>query len=165
MLSLDAPRLAAGVTSPWRMPPVIMAASPAIFPSWEKEASLGNPSAHVSTFARGAIGWRNPSGNIVDVIRTATVTLMPYSPDPTTDQTPTNSAVAGNKPFPPIGCNTFGGICHRTPSAVTVSKVKRAQWEIDGGSYTSTGVTPNDGVFDEETGEGHQFIPTSQPAS
>jgi hypothetical protein len=126
------------------------------------EASeLANPSANVSTSARGAIGWRNPSGNIVDVVRTATVVLTPYSPDPTTDRTPTYSAVAGNQPFPPGGCNTIDGICYRMPSPVTVSKVKRAQWKLDGGSFTSTGLTPTDGAFDEETGEGYRFTPTS----
>jgi hypothetical protein len=124
-------------------------------------SELDNPSADVSTSARGAVGWRNPSGNIVDVVRTATVSLTRYSPDPTTDRTPTYSAIAGNTPFPPGGCNTLGSICYRTPSPVTISKVKRAQWRLDSGSFTSTGVTPNDGAFDEEAGEAYRFTPTS----
>jgi hypothetical protein len=124
-------------------------------------SELANPSANVSASARGAIGWRNPSGNIVDVVRTATVSLTPYSPDPTTDRTPTYSAVAGNRPFPPGGCNTIGGICYRTPSPVTISKVKSAQWKLDGGSFTTTGLTPSDGAFNEETAEGYRFTPTA----
>ena len=124
-------------------------------------SELDNPSADVSTSARSAIGWRNPAGKIVDVVRTATVSLSPHSPDPTTDRTPTYSAVAGNRPFPPGGCNTLGGICYRIPAPVTVSKVQRAQWRLDGGSFTSTGVTPNDGEFAEETEEAYRFTPTS----
>lgn len=124
-------------------------------------SELDNPSADVSVSARGAIGWRNPSGSIVDVVRTATVSLTPFTPDPTTDPTPTYSAVAGNTPFPPGGCNTLDGICYRTPSPVTISKVKTAQWKLDSRSFTSNGLTPSDGAFDEETGEAYTFTPLS----
>ncbi|MGH8490734.1 MAG: hypothetical protein ACREXS_18195 [Gammaproteobacteria bacterium] len=125
---------------------------------------LDNPSADVSTSARGALGWRNPAGSggkIVDVVRTATVSLAPFTPDPTTDRTPTYSASAGNSPFPPGGCNTLGGICFRTPSPVTISKVQGTQWKLDSGSFTSNGVIPKDGGFDEETGEAYTFTPSS----
>jgi hypothetical protein len=124
-------------------------------------SELDNPSADVSTSARGAIGWRKPSGNIVDVVRTATVSLTTFTPDPTSDTTPTYSATAGNSPFPPGACNTLGGICYRTPSPVTISKVKAAKWKLDSGSFTSNGVTPSDGAFDEETGEAYRFTPSS----
>ena len=125
---------------------------------------LDNPSADVSTSARWTLGWRNPAGSggkIVDVVRTATVSLTPFTPDPTTDRTPTYSASAGNSPFPPGGCNILSGICYRTPVPVTVSKVQSAQWRLDGGSFTSNGVSPNDGAFDEETGEAYRFTPLS----
>jgi hypothetical protein len=89
------------------------------------------------------------------------VTLTTYSPDPTTDRTPTYAAVAGNKSFPPGGCNTLDGFCYRTPLPVTISKVRSAQWKLDSGRFTSTGLTPNDGAFDEETGEAYKFTPLS----
>ena len=111
---------------------------------------LGSPTADVSTSAREAIGWRNPSGTVVDVVRTATVSLSAYSPDPTYDTTPTYSALAGNTPFPPGGCNTIAGYCYRTPVAVTISKVAGAQWGVDTGGLTSRGVAADDGAFDEE---------------
>ena len=125
-------------------------------------SELADPSVDVSTSARGAIGWRNPGGSpvVVDVVRTATVSLTAYTPDPTSDTTPTYSASAGNTPYPPGGCNTIGGICYRWPSPVTVSKVRGAQWNLDGGAFTSDGVVPSDGVFDEES-EAYTFTPSS----
>jgi hypothetical protein len=131
---------------------------------WE----LTNPAADVSVSARGAIGWRNPSGpsgQIVDVVRTSTASITPFAPDPTTDPTPTYAASAGNQPFPPGGCNTLNGVCWRTPSPVTISKVSGAEWSLDSGPWTSQGVVPNDGAFDEETGEGFTFTPASSVAS
>jgi len=125
--------------------------------SEEQDASVD-----VSTSARGAIGWRNPGGSpvVVDVVRTATVSLTAYTPDPTSDNTPTYSAIAGNTPYPPGGCNTVGGTCCRTPSAVTVSRVAGAEWNLDGGAFTSSGVTPTDGAFDEES-DPYTFTPQS----
>lgn len=125
--------------------------------AWE----LDDPSVDVSVSARGAIGWRNPVGTLVDVVRTATATLNPYSPDPTGDKTPTYSASAGNTPFPPGGCNTLGGLCYRIPSPVTVSTVAGAEWKLDDGTFTSDGVLPGDGAFDEERGEAYTFTPSS----
>lgn len=119
-----------------------------------------NPAVDVSTSARGAIGWRNPVGAVVDVVRTATVSLTPYTPDPTSDDTPTYSASAGNTAYTPGGCNTIGGFCYRWPSAVTISKVAGAEWNLDGGAFTSAGVVPSDGTFDEES-EPYTFTPPS----
>jgi hypothetical protein len=127
-------------------------------------SELESPAADVSTSARAAIGWRNPSGpsgQIVDVVRTSTVSITPFIPDPTTDLTPTYVASAGNQPFPPGGCNTLAGICYRTPSPVSISKVSGAEWSLDSGPWTSQGVVPSDGGFDEETGEGYTFTPPS----
>lgn len=122
-------------------------------------SELDNPAVDVSISARGALGWRNPSGNVVDVVRTATVSLTPFPADPTTDTTPTYSAVARNSPFPPGGCNTLAGTCYRTPTPVSISKVKNAQWKLDGGSFTSDGLTASDGAFDETTNEAYTFTP------
>jgi hypothetical protein len=127
------------------------------------EASeMVNPSVDVSTSARGAIGWRNPSGTpaVVDVVRTATASLTPYTPDPTSDNTPTYSASAGNTPYPPAGPRTIGGVNYGTASPVTVSKVAGAEWNLDGGAFTSAGVVPTDGAFDEES-DPYTFTPPS----
>jgi len=127
-------------------------------------SELVDPSVDVSTSARGAIGWRNPAGAIVDVVRTATVSLTAYTPDPTSDNTPTYSPSAGNTPYPPGGCNTIGGYCYRWPSPVTVSRVAAGEWNLDGGGFTSLGVVPTDGAFDEET-DPYTFTPQSAVAN
>ncbi len=121
---------------------------------WEQS----DPAVDVSTSARGAIGWRNPVAAIVDVVRTATVSLTPYTPDPTSDNTPTYSASAGNTPYPPEGPRILGGTNYGTVAAVTVSKVEGAEWNLDGGAFTSVGVVPTDGAFDEES-DPYSFTP------
>ncbi len=80
-----------------------------------------NPSVDVSSSARDAIGWRNPGGSplVVDVVRTATVSLTPYTPDPTSDNTPTYAASAGNTPWPPEGPRMLGGTNYGTASPVS----------------------------------------------
>jgi len=125
--------------------------------NWEQQ----DPSVDVSTSARGAIGWRNPVGAIVDVVRTATASLSPQPPTP--DDTPTYSASAGNTPYPPGGLNTVtvdGIPYYRLPSPVSISRVAGAEWNVDGGAFTSVGVTPSDGAFDEEAEE-YTFTPPS----
>ncbi len=124
--------------------------------------------ADVSISARGAIGWRNPGGvpAVVDVVRTATVSLTPYTPDPTSDSTPTYSASAGNTPYPVGGLNTVtieGIPYYRSPSPVTVSRVAAAQWNLDGGPFIIAGVVPTDGAFDQES-ELYTFTPPSPVA-
>jgi hypothetical protein len=125
-------------------------------------------SVDVSTSARGAIGWRNPAQEnghtVVDVVRTATASTTPYSPDPTIDSTPTYSASGGNTPFPPAGPRRIGGYNYDTASPVTVSKVATAEWNLDSGVFTSTGVAPSDGVFDEES-DPYTFTPQSPVAN
>ena len=131
---------------------------------WEQVA----PSADVSTSARGAIGWRNPAQEnghtVVDVVRTATASLTTFSPDPTTDSTPTYSASAGNTPYPPAGPRWIGGYNYGSASPVTVSKVAAAEWNLDGGGFTSAGVAPNDGTFNGET-DAYTFTPQSPVAN
>ena len=126
----------------------------------------GDPAVDISTSARGAIGWRSPTVEpdtgavIVDVVRTATISLIPFAPDPTTDGTPTHSASAGNTPYPPGGCNTRNGNCIRTPVAVSIARVSAAHWRLDAGPFSSDGVHPDDGTFDSES-EGYTFTPAS----
>jgi len=117
-----------------------------------------DPAADVSTSARDAVGWRNPSGAVVDVVRTATASITPFTPDPTSDDTPTYNATADNVPFPPGGCNTLDGICYETPLPVTISRVASAAWNLDGGAFSPSGVTAGDGAFDEEN-DAYTFTP------
>ena len=121
-----------------------------------------SPSVDVSTSARGALGWRNPAQEngqtVVDVVRTATVSLTSYSPDPTTDSTPSYSASAGNTPFPPAGPRRIDGYSYGTASLVSISKVAAAEWRLDGGAFTS------DGIFDEES-DAYTFTPQSPVAN
>jgi hypothetical protein len=121
-------------------------------------------SVDVSTSARGAIGWRNPAQEnghtVVDVVRTATVSMTPYSPDPTADSTPTYAASAANSPYPPAGPRRIGGYSYGTASPVSISKVGGAEWNVDGGAFISAGVAATDGAFDEE-GESYVFTPQS----
>jgi hypothetical protein len=128
-------------------------------------SELADPNVDVSISGRGAIGWRNPGGTpiTVDVVRTATVSLTPYTPDPTSDSTPTYSASAGNSAFPPEGPRIYGGVNYGTAPPVTVSNVAGAQWNLDGGAFTSSGVVPTDGAFDEES-DAYTFTPTSPVA-
>jgi hypothetical protein len=127
-----------------------------------------SPSVDVSTSARGALGWRNPAQEngqiVVDVVRTATVSLTPHSPDPTTDGTPTYSASAGNTPFPPAGPRRIDGYSYGTASPVSISKVAAAEWRLDGGAFTGEGVAPSDGIFDEES-DAYTFTPQSPVAN
>jgi hypothetical protein len=130
-------------------------------------SEITDSNVDVSTSARGAIGWRNPdpptaSIAIVDVVRTATAALTPYAPDPTTDRTPTYRAIAGNKPFPPGGCNIIGGICTRTPLEVNICTVKDAKWRIEGYStFTHNSLKPDDGAWGEVE-EAYTFTPSAQ---
>jgi len=126
------------------------------------DAMIYYPTMDVSTSARGAIGWRNPVGTpaVVDVVRTATVSLTAYAPDPTSDNTPTFSALAGNSPFPPEGPRIYLGTVYPPASPVTVSRVAGAQWNLDGGAFATNGIVPSDGVFDEESDE-YTFTPAS----
>ncbi len=119
-----------------------------------------NPAVDVSDSARRAIGWRNPVGSVVDVVRTSTASVMPYAPDPSADDTPTYSASAGNTAFPPEGPRVIGGGDHGTAAAVSISRVAAAEWNLNGGTFTTDGVSPDGGAFDEEL-ETYIFTPSS----
>jgi hypothetical protein len=99
----------------------------------------------VSVSARNAIGWRNPAsgigGTVVDVVRTATVSLSQYQPDPTSNSRPTYAASAGNAAFPSegprrLGSQTFGSAPH-----VSISRFGGALWRMDGGQYNIQGIS------------------------
>jgi hypothetical protein len=127
-----------------------------------------NSAVDVSISARAALGWRNPApgtgpNSVVDVVRTATASITPFTSDPTTDTTPTYSAGAGNTAFPPGGCNILAGVCSRTPTAVNIARVASAEWNVDGGAFTASGVVPADGAFNAEA-EGYTFTPPTPVA-
>ena len=46
-----------------------------------------------------------------------------------------------------------------------ISKVQSAQWRLGSGAFTSGGVIPRDGAFDEQTAEGYTFTPSSAVAA
>ena len=125
-----------------------------------------NPNVDVSTSARAAIGWRNPAvgdggRTLVDVVQNASGTSVSlYLPDPSPDTTPTYRGTAYTSSYPPGGCNTLRGACWRYPQAVSIAKVERAEWNVDGGGFTASGVSAADGAFDEET-EGYTLTPSS----
>lgn len=98
---------------------------------------------------------------MVDVVRNSTVTLTPFSPDPTSDNTPTYFAVGGNTATTPGGTNSSG----LTHSPVSIAKVESATWKLESTPYTAIGVVPTDGAFDEETGEHYTFTPQSPIAN
>ena len=118
-------------------------------------AEQNNASVDVSQSARAGIGWRNPSdattSAVVDVVRNSSVTLSAFSPDPTTDTTPTYSGTGTNIPYPPAGPRMRNGQAFGMSSPVTIAKVAAAEWALDGGAFGGTGVVAVDGVFDEET--------------
>jgi hypothetical protein len=116
-----------------------------------------DPDVDVSESARGAVGWRNPlveqwsTSTIVDVVRTSAVTLDPFSPDPTTQHQPTYNLVGYNVPFPP-------GVGYPDTDGVSISGVKTARWQVDGGSFA--GAQATDGTYGEETEDAY-FSPSS----
>jgi hypothetical protein len=122
-----------------------------------------NPSVDVSASARAAIGWRNPTplGNgtaVVDVVRTSTVSVTPYSPNPTSNPQPTFSATASNPAVTGTGCTVLGGQVYFCASPVNIARVQAAEWQLDGGTWQSAGVVASDGAFDGET-ENYTFTP------
>ncbi|MBX5492969.1 MAG: hypothetical protein IRZ14_17605 [Chloroflexi bacterium] len=122
-----------------------------------------NPNVDVSDSARAAIGWRNPTPRgdgtaVVDVVRTSTASVQPYSPNPTTNPQPTFNATASNQPAGGTGCTVIGGVTRFCATPVNIARVASAEWQVDGGAWQTAGVAPADGAFDSET-ENYTFTP------
>ena len=104
-----------------------------------------SPSVDVSASARSAVGWRNPAmefgQTIVDVVRTSSVSVTPYTPDPTSSTMPALSGSAANIPFPPEGPRILSGNPYGTASPISISKVAGAEWTVAGQPFTSAGVS------------------------
>ncbi len=107
------------------------------------------PNHLVSTPARQMIGWRDLDGdgkNLYDPVDTTPVVFLDsFSPDPTTDRTPTFSGTAVDIPFP-------------SPAVfeVTINTIISIEWRVDGGVWQQA--TASDGAFDSES---EDFVFTS----
>ncbi len=94
------------------------------------------------------IGWRDSDEDgvpdILDVPPSAT--LDAYSPDPSSDDTPTFTGSAGVGYLP----NQNPWYWHPgEPPDVTLNRISNVQYRVDGGTWQ--GAEPSDGAFDEET--------------
>lgn len=108
------------------------------------------PNHRVSTAARRMVGWRDSDGDgkeLYDPVDTTpAVTLTHFSPDPTTNSTPTYSGSAQDIPFPsPTGTD------------ITINKITIVEWRVDGGAWQSA--TATDGTFDSYL-ENFTFTPS-----
>jgi len=95
----------------------------------------------VSTPARQMVGWRDSDGDgkeLYDPVdTTVSVTLTPFSPDPTSNATPTYTGNAADLPFP-----------SPTRADVTINIITGVEWRVDGGAWQAA--TATDGAFDSD---------------
>jgi len=102
---------------------------------------MDNMNWGLSEGTKGQIGWR-PFGGIEDPINTFPDTyLVPYSPDPTTDPTPTYTGSVVDVPYP--NNNPCYWNSHRN---VTINTITNVQFRVDSGQWMDA--TPVDGTFD-----------------
>jgi hypothetical protein len=101
---------------------------------------LAYPAYQVSTPVRGMVGWRDSDGDgrydPVDTI--PALSLTAYTPDPTTDTTPTWSGSVQDTPW-----NS------PTHTDTSINIITTVQYRIDGGAWGNCSAV--DGVFDETT--------------
>jgi hypothetical protein len=114
-----------------------------------EDYGTGTNYSTVNTYTYGHIGWwdsHDPTGNgfpsrgngLPDTIDTApSVTLSPYSPDPTSNRTPTYIGTAQDIPFHTTQPNYVD---------VTINKITAVQYRVNGGSWQLA--SPVDGTFD-----------------
>ena len=88
------------------------------------------------------IGWRDTdTDGIQDIIDTNPETsLTPYSPDPTSDDTPTYNGSATVVPYPNNNPNGPG-------NDVSINTITSVQYRVDGGMWTNAAAS--DGFFDD----------------
>ncbi|MFH1096157.1 MAG: T9SS type A sorting domain-containing protein [Candidatus Desantisbacteria bacterium] len=107
---------------------------------------LINPFANhqVCDYTRGQLGlWDTDTDNILDVIDSSpNIFLTPYSPDPTSNQTPTY-----------IGSASVTAVPNKNPQEdsplhdITINTILQVEYRINNGSWSSA--TASDGLFDE----------------
>ncbi|MFB3879846.1 MAG: S-layer homology domain-containing protein [Armatimonadota bacterium] len=107
---------------------------------------MNDSSWALCSVTRQQIGWRDSDADsIPDILdMPPSATLEPFSPDPTTDATPTFTGSAAVAYFP-----------NRNPyyagPAVTLNRIANVQYRVDGGPWLDCEAT--DGAFDEATEE------------
>jgi len=109
------------------------------------------PNHRVSTPARQMVGWRDSDGDgkeLYDPVdTTVTVALTPFSPDPTTDATPTYTGYGADIPF-----------LSPTEPDVTINIITSIEWRVDGGPWQAA--TATNGAFDSDVEDFH-FTPAA----
>ena len=105
------------------------------------QTDIAYPNHLVSTPARQMVGWRDSDGDgkeLYDPVDTIpSVSLTPFSPDPTTDSTPTYTGTAQD----------IATVSPTHPD-VTINKIVSVEWRVDGGPWQAA--TPMDGAFDSD---------------
>jgi len=96
----------------------------------------------IDQYASGQIGWKDSDGdNVFDIIDFyPQSTLNAYSPDPTTDNTPTYTGISKSDSVYP-NSNVYG-----MGSEITVNKIKNVQYRTDSGTWRNA--NPSSGSFD-----------------
>ena len=104
---------------------------------------MDNLALCISSGSKQQVGWKDTdSDGIADILDTEPdTTLNPYSPDPTSDPTPTYTGSATVVPSQNNNPNGPG-------NDVTTNTIAMVQYRIDGGAW-SYDVTPDDGDWDE----------------
>jgi len=99
----------------------------------------------VDSYARQQVGWRDLDGDtVMDILDfEPQTTLNPYSPDPTSDSTPTftGSATASSSAYP-----NNNPLPWSSGNSITINKIATVEYRINSGPWIST--TPSDGAFD-----------------
>ncbi len=109
----------------------------------------------LSSGTEGQVGWRDTDGDgIFDILDELPLTdLIPYSPDPTNDSTPTYFGSATVVTYPNSNPNGPG-------NNITISIVSQVEYAVDSSSWIVA--QPSDGSFDGPT-EAYRF--TTMPLS
>jgi hypothetical protein len=117
--------------------------------------------SNVSPYTRGQIGWGNVGSggpvdpqigdtdqdsisNIIDF--NPTITLNAYTPDPTTDNTPTYTGSSSTTTTLP-NANPHYTVGQTVKHDIQVNKIVQVQYRVDSGSWADA--TASDGTFDE----------------
>ena len=111
-------------------------------------------SGSICSYTQQMLGWRDSdSDGIYDILDTNPETILTaYSPDPTSDNTPTYTGTAEVAKYP--NSNPYGG------NNVTLNTISSVKYNIDNGIWYVA--VPSDGSFDEPT-ESFSFTPSAVP--